>query len=141
MNDMKSTPARQPRVGIGVFIRKNNKVLMGRRKGSHGTGTWAPPGGHLDFGESFETCALREVKEETGLDVRIVGVGIVTNDIFPEGKHYITIQMIADYINGEPQIMEPNKCEEWRWCRWDDLPTPLLLSTQHGVEQGFSPFN
>lgn len=43
-----------PRVGIGVFIFKNNKFLMGCRKGAHGEGTWSIPGGHLEFGESMD---------------------------------------------------------------------------------------
>jgi len=42
-----------PRVGLGVLIIKDGKVLLGRRKGAHGEGTWAPPGGHLECGESF----------------------------------------------------------------------------------------
>ena len=58
------------------------------------SGTWALPGGHLDFGESFETCAMREVLEETGLQVKDDRVHFLTatNDIMPsEHKHYVTI--------------------------------------------------
>ncbi len=54
------------RVGVGIMIFKDGKVLMGRRKGSHGAGEYAFPGGHLDFGESFEDCAKRETLEEAG---------------------------------------------------------------------------
>ena len=51
------------RVGIGVMIFKDGKVLLGKRKGSHGEGDWAFPGGHLDYMEGFEECARRETRE------------------------------------------------------------------------------
>ena len=54
-----------PRVGIAVFIFKDGKFLMGRRKGAHGEDTWSVPGGHLEFGEMIEDGARREVEEET----------------------------------------------------------------------------
>ncbi len=50
------------RIGVGVMIFKDGKVLAGRRKGAHGEGTWAWPGGHLEYMESFEGCARREVR-------------------------------------------------------------------------------
>ena len=65
---------------------------MGKRKGSHGEGTWSVPGGHLEFGETIENCAKREVYEETGLVITDVTVAGITNDIFSEEEtHYITI--------------------------------------------------
>ncbi|MDO8336304.1 MAG: NUDIX domain-containing protein, partial [Candidatus Saccharibacteria bacterium] len=86
----------EARVGIGIFIFKDGKFLMGHRQGSHGAGTWALPGGHLDFGESFEQTALREVAEENGLEIKDIKFGAVTNDIFEkEGKHYVTIWMTS----------------------------------------------
>lgn len=60
------------RVGVGCFIRDRkhpNCILFGERKGSHGAGKLALPGGHLELGEDWETCATREVKEETNLDI------------------------------------------------------------------------
>lgn len=135
-------PKPHPRVGVCVIIRKDGKVLMGKRMGAHGGDTWAPPGGHLEFGESWEECAQRETMEETGLEIKVVGLGTVTNDIFTSNnKHYITIVMITDYIQGEPQLLEPDKCTEWRWCSWDDLPLPLFPPVQNARDQGFSPFN
>ena len=59
-----------PQVGVGVLILRDGKVLLGRRKGSHGAGCWSAPGGHLEFGETLEDCAAREVLEETGLKIR-----------------------------------------------------------------------
>jgi 8-oxo-dGTP diphosphatase len=59
----------RPKVGVGVFIIKDKKILMGKRINSHGEGTWSLPGGHLEFFETFEDCAKREVMEETGLKI------------------------------------------------------------------------
>ena len=53
------------RVGVGVFVWRDGRFIMGQRLGSHGANTWSVPGGHLEFGESWEDCAIREVKEET----------------------------------------------------------------------------
>ncbi|HEU5357581.1 MAG TPA: NUDIX domain-containing protein, partial [Gemmatimonadales bacterium] len=50
----------RPQLGVGVLILREGKLLLGQRRGSHGAGTWAPPGGHLDSGESVEQCACRE---------------------------------------------------------------------------------
>lgn len=113
---------------------------MGKRKGKHGPGYWAPPGGHLELGESLEACAAREAMEETGVVVSNVRFGMLTNDIFAPDKHYITISMIADWSAGEPAVLEPEKCEEWRWCSWEDLPTPLFLPLDNLLKQGFTPF-
>jgi 8-oxo-dGTP diphosphatase len=117
----------RPRVGIGVLIIKNSKILLGKRKNAHGAGTWAPPGGHLEFGESLEDCAKREVYEETGLEVISVKRYSFTNDIFAEEhKHYISIFMLVDTFNGEPKALEANKCEYWVWFDVTNLPKNLF---------------
>ena len=59
----------RPRVGMGVLIVRDNRVLLGRRRGSHGAGFYAAPGGHVEAGETLAACARREVWEETGLTV------------------------------------------------------------------------
>lgn len=78
-----------PQVGVGVLILRDGKVLLGRRKGSHGAGCWSAPGGHLEFGEAVEDCALREALEETGLALSELRHGPFSNDVF-EGRHYPT---------------------------------------------------
>lgn len=132
----------RPHVGVGVLIINKDTVLLGKRKGSHGSATWAPPGGHLEFQESFEQCAQREVVEETGLHVDALRFASCTNDIFAQNnKHYVTIFMLAHYTQGHPRITEPDTCEEWQWFSWDNLPTPLFLPLQHLLEQGFTPYS
>jgi 8-oxo-dGTP diphosphatase len=116
------------RVGIGVFVWKNGKFLMGRRSNAHGDGTWSVPGGHLEFGESFEDAARREVAEETGLTIRNVRFGAVTNDYFEdEEKHYVTVWMVSGHHGGRPAVLEPDKFTELAWFDFDTLPAPLFL--------------
>ena len=101
---------------------------MQQRYGAHGAGTWSVPGGHLEFGESFEDTARRETREETSLEITNVCLAGITNDIFDEeGKHYVTIWMMSDWLSGEPHIMEPDKCLQQLWCDFDNLPAPLFL--------------
>ena len=70
----------QVRVGVGVFIFKDGKFLMQQRQGAHGAGSWSVPGGHLEFNETFEETATREVLEETDLTITNIRFGAVTND-------------------------------------------------------------
>lgn len=132
----------RPKVGIGIIVIKGNKVLLGRRKGSHGSGSWSFPGGHLEFNESLEDCAKREVFEETGIKIKNIRQATFTNDIFrEEGKHYITLFLVAEYDSGEVRIMEPDRCEKWDWFKWSNLPQPLFLPIQNLLKQGFNPFD
>lgn len=115
------------RVGIACFIWKNDKFLMMQRQGSHGTGSWSIPGGHLEIGENWEDCAKRETLEETGMHIQNTQLLAVTNDIFAaENKHYVTIWLNADWLDGEPAILEPNKCMALEWRTFQSLPSPLF---------------
>ena len=127
-------------VGVGVLILRDGKILLGRRKGSHGADSWAPPGGHLDFGESVEECARREVLEETGLTLGSIRRAPYTDDRFPaEGKHYVTLFVVAESAGGEPELREPTKCAGWEWFGWDRFPGPLFLPLESLRDQGFRP--
>ena len=126
-----SHPGR-PRIGVAAIIIRDGRVLLGKRKGAHGQGTWAFPGGHLEYGESIEACAQREVFEETGLHITGLRPGPYTNDIFPaDNKHYVTLFVMATPVAGEPIVKEPQKCETWKWFEWDNLPTPRFLPLEH----------
>jgi len=133
--------AARPKVGVSVIICRDQKVLLGQRQGSHGAGSWQFPGGHLEYGEAIETCAIREVWEETGLEVAALERGPYTNDVFAsEGKHYITLFLVARHAGGEPVAREPEKCDGWAWFGWDELPAPLFLPIQNLLALGWSPF-
>ena len=131
----------QPKVGVGVFVIKDNKVLLGKRKNAHGEGTWCLPGGHLEFNEELEACARREVLEETGVTIKNIRFATITNDIFKkEGKHYITVFMRSEFDSGTVRLMEPDRCEKWEWFDWDKLPSPLFIPLQNLLKQKYSPF-
>jgi 8-oxo-dGTP diphosphatase len=126
------------RVGVGVLVkdpRDRTKIFAGIRKGSHGSGTLALPGGHLDMFESWEDCAIREVQEEMGIAIHHVQWGHVTNDIMmiePNAKkHYVTIFMMAECVDEDarPRNMEPEKCEGWESFSWSQL---LLAIQEYG---------
>jgi len=119
------------RVGVAVLITRDNEVLLLRRANVHGAGSWAPPGGHLEYGEAPEECAIREAKEETGLDVEAVEFRALTNDVFAEGKHYITLFMEAARWVGKPSLAAPGEAAEIGWFAWHALPQPLFLPFQH----------
>lgn len=117
---------KNPKVGIGVFVVRHGKFLIGLRVGTHGKDTWSIPGGHLEYGESFEETAKREVREEVGIEVDNVRFGAVTNDIFAD-KHYISIWVICDYKSGELTVTEPDKFIEHKWINFTELQEPLFL--------------
>jgi 8-oxo-dGTP diphosphatase len=126
-----------PKVGLTVIIKKNGKILLGKRKGSHDSGTWCFPGGHLEFMENLEQCAKRETKEETGMEIDNIKFLTLTNDFFiKENKHYITIFMTAEIEeNQEPKIMEPDKCDRWDFFYTNDMPSPLFSPIKNLLKQ------
>ena len=138
--------APRPRIGVGVFVThpaRPGHILLGQRKGSAGCGTWALPGGHLEYGESWEECGAREVLEETGLEVSEMRTATVTNVVDPPNEyHYVVIFMKCVALgSGDATNMEPDKCEGWRWVAWDaELPTPLFSTLSHLRSAGFDPF-
>lgn len=128
-----------PRVGTAIIIIRDNQVLLMKRKGPHGNGTWSTPGGHLDFGETLEGCAAREAKEEVGVDVVDIRFRAVTNDIFEEtGKHYVTVWLEGIPV-GEPFIAAEREVEDLGWFDWDALPQPLFLPLENLVKENSYP--
>jgi 8-oxo-dGTP diphosphatase len=112
----------RPFVGVAVLVidRQHKKILIGERIGStHGNDTWQTPGGRLEFKETPEQCAIRELEEETGLIASGAKNTVWVNTVFElnNGKqvHYITLFMIVDSFSGTLQNMEPEKCRGWDW--------------------------
>jgi len=132
---------KRPLIGIAIMIFKGQKVLMHKRKGAHGQGTWAFPGGHLEFGESFVRAAIRETKEECGLRIKNPEFVYATNDIYKkENLHYITVFMKTKDFSGQVELREPQKAEKWQWFDWKKLPRPLFLPVKNLLRAKYNPF-
>lgn len=130
---------KKPGVGVGVMILRDNKVLLGKRHGDaqkadselHGEGSWTMPGGKLRFQEELEDAAIREVFEETGINVDKQGLKIisVTNDKVKDA-HFVTIGFLCENFKGEPKIMERDEIIEWKWFDLNDLPNPIFFPSE-----------
>ncbi len=128
----------RPFVGVGVIIRKGDQVLLVKRQNAHGDGTWSMPGGHLEYGESPQECAIREVEEEVGVHITDVTFCTITNDIFAEeGKHYVTIWMEGKYASGEARVKSAREMSAVGWFPWNALPTPRFLPLEHLLAKGY----
>jgi 8-oxo-dGTP diphosphatase len=120
-------------VGVGVMMLRDGKILLGKRHGDpakadselHGENSWTMPGGKLEFGESFEDGARREVLEETGISLRTAKVICVNNDRV-EDAHFVTIGFFSEDFEGEAKVTEPDEITEWRWFDLDSPPLPLF---------------
>ena len=124
----------RPKVGVGVLVFKDGKILVGKRYGSHGAGEYAFPGGHLEYMESFEECVKREVMEEVGIVVNNVRFLNVSNLDTYKPKHYVNVEFTADWESGEPQTLEPEKIGEWNWYSVDTMPEPAFIFSLQGIE-------
>lgn len=118
----------RPKVGVGVMILKDGKVLLSKRKSSHGAGEYAFPGGHLEYMESFAECAIRETKEESGIEITNIQFQYLANITSYKPKQYAHIGLVADWKSGVPQVLEPEKSEQWQWYVLDQLPKPMFVS-------------
>jgi 8-oxo-dGTP diphosphatase len=128
-----------PCIGVGVIIVRQGLVLLGQRKGSHGSGSWAVPGGHLEFGETVENCARRETLEETGILLGNIALGPFTNNVFElERKHYVTLFVTSNSFDGEPKALEPEKCSRGFGVRGRVYPL-LYLNLWKTCEAGYVP--
>jgi 8-oxo-dGTP diphosphatase len=146
----KVTPSR-PMVGVGVCIyreladaekRPYTAVLLHERLTTHATGMHSFPGGHLEYGESWEECAIREVREECGDDLVITAPEFWTvhNTVYQdEGKHYVTVIMRARWIAGGTVNTEPDKGADWHWYPWDAMPSPLMEPIRESYQSGLRP--
>ena len=127
--------------GFGVMMLRNEEVLLGRRHADkdkadsalRGEGTWTMPGGKLEFGESFEDGAKREVLEETGIKLNKVKVICVNNDK-NKYAHFITIGLFSDDFSGEAKVIEPDEIVEWQWFPIHNLPTPIYFPSAKVLE-------
>jgi 8-oxo-dGTP diphosphatase len=115
---------KQPIIGVGAVIIKDGKILLEKRKNEPGKGKWSIPGGLVELGESVEQTVIREVKEETGLEVEkpehIDVVDNVVRDDNSEIKyHFVIIDYFVKLKGGT--MKATSDAEELRWVTFDEV--------------------
>lgn len=117
--------AARPIVGVQAAVFQDDQILLQRRRNVFGDGSWGLPGGHLEFGESFEEAAARELLEETGLQATNLRTVIPHNTAY-ETTHYVQIAVEVLSWKGDPVIREPDRCGGLEFFHPDSLPSPLF---------------
>src|SRR5207247_5834056 len=115
-----TTPSREypdaPRAGVGAVVLDGDRVLLVRRGAPPSRGKWSIPGGLIQLGERIEDAVVREVQEECGLQVRLLGLcGVIDRIVTDEPPdpaspapvryhyHYIIIDYVASAAGGTLQ--------------------------------------
>ena len=128
-------------VGVGVLVTRDGALLLVRRA-YHGAGTWATPGGYLDQGEAPEACAVREVREETGVAIAPGDLSFrgITNDVWPEDhRHSVTLWFATERSQGDAWLAQPDESAAVGWFPPEEFPGPLYRSLENYLAGRVSP--
>ena len=124
-----------PKVGVGVLIvDTQNQVLLTLRKRAPEAGHWSIVGGKLDYLETLEACAIREAREEVGIEIELDSLLCVTDHLLPqEDQHWVSPAYLAHVLRGGAKNCEPHKAYDVRWFSLDQLPPNLTITARNAV--------
>ncbi len=126
-------------VGVGVMIFNEVGELLLLKRGRevrNERGCWELPGGMVQFGEKMADAAVREAKEEAGLDIAIEKQMTTIDHLIPnEGQHWVSAMFVGRARPGQtPKIMEPHKCDDLGWFSLTELPSPLSIAARLKID-------
>src|SRR5882672_7455959 len=110
-----------PQLAVSAAIFRDGKILLVRRARSPGQGFYSLPGGRVEFGESLHAALHREVDEETGLKIEIIGLAS-WREVLPGatgGGHYLIISFASRWIAGEPVLNDEH--DDFKWLAPDAI--------------------
>jgi ADP-ribose pyrophosphatase YjhB (NUDIX family) len=135
----------RPVVGIGVVIWRDDKVLLVKRGNAPRQGEWGLPGGMQQLGETIIEGAVREAREETGLDITplaiITAVDAMTHDAKKKVEyHYTIVEVTAESREGKAEAKDDAKDVRWatleeveQLCKWKEVARVVRLSALQRV--------
>lgn len=118
-----------------IILNQNQQVLLGKRLNSFKAGSYGLPGGRIKLGEKLLNCAKRELKEETNLEAKSLEYLVVIKEWQKEKNNdFVHFIYLCTNWSGELQLLEPNKCEGWKWFDLNKLPKNILQGHLAGIE-------
>lgn len=124
-------------IGVGcgaVILNDKEEILLQQRNKAPEKGYWSIPGGKVEMFETLGQAIIREVKEETSVEVEIIELLDICNHIVEkEQLHWVSPSFLCKIIKGEPKIMEPTKHIEMKWFSLDNLPENITITTKSAV--------
>ena len=135
MKDSRQYPDR-PIVGVGIVIIEGRKALLIRRGKPPLAGDWSLPGGKQELGETLQDCAIREAREETGLEVEILGLVDVVDYLETDGsgvteRHYSLIDYAARPVGGS--LVAGSDADDARFFTREEIEVLPLWSETHRI--------
>jgi 8-oxo-dGTP diphosphatase len=116
------------RAAVFVVLRAADEVFLLRRKNKHfDNNCWDLVSGHIEHGEGFSGCAIREAKEEAGVTVQPEALQLIHTSISSIDRPYINLFYVADEWSGDPLVAEPDVASEGKFFKLGALPTDLSL--------------
>ena len=125
----------RPQIAVSAAIFRDGKVLLTRRARSPAKGFYSLPGGRVEFGESLHQALAREIDEETGLDIDIVGLA-GWREVLPAAAgagHYLIMSFAARWVAREPVLND--ELDDYRWIAPEALAGLGDLKLTGGLEE------
>ena len=129
-------------VGVGaVIVDSRGQVFLARRgpEARNERGRWEFPGGSVHFGETLAGALCREIREEFGVEIDVMElINVADHIIEAEGQHWVSPGFLCRIRSGEPCILEPDKCSEFRWVPYSVLGGYDLTGASRQTLQGLT---
>jgi 8-oxo-dGTP diphosphatase len=118
------SPRPKPELAVSAAIFRDGKVLLVRRAGAPAKGLWTLPGGRVEVGERLVDAVMREVMEETGLTIDVIGLAGYRESILPDavgdrGRHFVILPFAARWVAGDVTLND--ELDDSRWMAVDAI--------------------
>ena len=128
--------------GVAIVVTHRQRVLFGKRRTKSTGYEWQLPGGWILSGEAPPQAAERELREETGLAIRVPRLVGVTSNRFSADEHSISLYFEAECVDPAAlRTAETDKCIGWEWRAWDELRDNLYLPLRLLRQTDYRPFS
>ena len=104
---------RNPAPTVSILVVDDERVLLGKRGGNPGRGTWSLPSGYIEYEDNFLAAAVREMKEETGLDVELCSIINVVSSFVSPRFHFLGIYLAARIVGGQLAAGDDLEAVDW----------------------------